>query len=194
MTGQTLRVVIAAAASAVVLMMWGFVFWTVLPFSMMFIETLPNEEAVASAIRDSGTASGVYTYPGPDGMDPDDEEGLAAWKEKHRRGPVLHVFVTSRGIEPMAPELFVQGMLHSFVSSLLAAGLLSVVVGSLKGYAQRVAFVTGLGVFAGVAVRLSDAIWFYHAWGYQIMVASYVVSSWILAGFVLAAIIRPKAA
>ncbi len=191
MAGRVFIILIASAISAVVLMAWGFVFWTLLPFQKSHILTLPEEEAIAAAVRDSGAAPGVYVYPGPEGMDPSNETAFEAWKKKHIQGPVLHLFVAGEGIEPMAPSIYGEGMAHFFVSSILAGSLLAVVCGSLGSYMSRAVFVAGLGLFAAVAVRLSDAIWFYHDWGYQIMVAGYVVSSWILAGLVLAAFIRP---
>lgn len=192
MAGRAFFVVIGAVLSAIVLMAWGFVFWTLLPFPMNYIHTLPNEDAIGQAFVENKVAPGVYTYPGPDGMDPNDEATFEAWKTKHIEGPILHVFV-GEGLEPMAPSMYMQGMLHFFVSALIAGTLLAVAGNSLKSYGSRVAFVTGLGLFAAAFVRMGDVVWFYHSFGYQLMLACYLISSWVLAGLVLAAFIRPKA-
>lgn len=191
MAGRVFIILIASAVSAVVLMAWGFVFWTVLPFQKSHLLTLPEEDSIAAAVRDSGAEPGVYVYPGPDGMDPKNEAAFSAWEKKHVQGPVMHIFVAGDGIEPMAPSIYGQGMAHFFVSSLIAGCLLAVVSGSLRSYISRAAFVAGIGLFAAVAVRLSDVVWFYHDLGYQLMMAGYLISSWILAGLVLAAFIRP---
>lgn len=193
MAGRAFFVVIAAALSAIVLMAWGFVFWTLLPFPMDYIHTLPNEDAIGAVFQDNQVAPGVYTYPGPDGMNADDEATVEAWKSKHLAGPILHVFV-SNGLEPMAPTMYMKGMLHFFVSSLIAGTLLAIAGNSLTGYGARVAFVAGLGLFAAVFVGMGDVVWFYHPLGYQLMLACFLISSWILAGLVLAAFIRPKTA
>ncbi len=189
-----MRVLIAAIFSGIVLMMWGFAFWTASPVPQQFLKSLPDAANVVAAIRDSGAESGVYVYPGSEGMDSSDQAALEAWQERHREGPIAHIFLQSEGTEPMAPSVFLMGYLHFAVSALVAATLLAVVVDKLPSYLARVAFVAGCGLFAAVVLGLSDPIWYYHPWGYHLMQASFVVIGWVLAGLVIGAIVRPAKA
>ena len=69
--------------------------------------------------------------------------------------------------------------------------LLLVALPALESYARRVAFVCGLGVFAAVAVRLSEPILWHLPWGHFLHGATYDAASWLVAGLVLGAIVKP---
>lgn len=54
------RVFLAAALSAVLIFMWGFVYWGILDFSSSLMKPLPAELDILAALRVSGAESGMY--------------------------------------------------------------------------------------------------------------------------------------
>ena len=181
------RALLAALLGAIVLMIWGAVFWTALPLSQRVMDGATDEAALAAAIGDTLPESGVYLIPWM-------EEGTdqAGWVQRHRRGPIVQVFYRAEGAEPMAPTVFLAGFVNMFTASLIAVGILSLGLPLWPGYGQRVLVVFLLGLFAAVAVDLSAPIWMYHPWDYATFQTLYHASSWLLAGLAIAAILKPR--
>jgi hypothetical protein len=194
------KVVGGALLAAVVLMVWGAVFWMVLPFHHFVLKPLPGGDAVVKAMKENIPETGVYLYPWCDGTcdGTASESQRAAVEERlmkqHREGPLVKVVYHKEGLDPMQPATFVNGFLHHFLSALLAGGLLTLALPSLKSYGSRVAFVFLLGVFAAVAVNLTEAIWLHQPWAYTLFYVSMYVSNWLLAGLAMALVIKPARA
>lgn len=182
--GKTL---LGSLLAAVVLMVWGFVTWAVLSDQLGIVKPLPDEAAVADALREHAPDDGVYFFPVEGFMGSEAER--AAWAERHARGPVGLLFLRSGGVEPaMGRQLFL-GFVHFFVSALLAAVILS--VAWLRGYWQRVQLATLLGLFAGFVVAVSNSVWWYVPIGFTLYSLIVLVLGWFLAGLVLARFVRP---
>jgi len=92
----------------------------------------------------------------------------------------------------MGGDTLLLGLAHFFVSALMAAILLRMVMSVLTGYLGRVFFVFLLGVFAALTVRLSDPIWWNLPWDFFVHGAVMTVINWLLAGLVLAMIVKPQ--
>jgi hypothetical protein len=189
-----IRLVVGALLSAVVLMVWGAVFWMVLPWGHSTIKGLPNEDAVARVLRDAVPESGSYFYPYPDPalMKGHDPEAREIFTIKNRRGPVFQLVYRKEGLDANDPSVFGFGFAHFAAASFLAGLLLW--AAAPRHYAARVLFVAGAGVFASVAVTLSNPIWFHHPWHAALVQAGFDVGCWVLAGLVLGALVRPAPA
>lgn len=185
---RMLRWLLGAAGAAVVMFVWGFLWWAVLPMGSLMTSTIANEDAVRAVLRAELPATGVYFVPEvkhtPEG---DLAPGVEA---RHHDGPLVHIFYRDGSIAVFSIGYMLTGLLHSFVAALLAGYLLSGVLGSLKTYAKRVLFVALLGVFAAFAMKVGDAVWFYHPLGYELMGTLFTAINWLLAGLVLAAVIK----
>jgi hypothetical protein len=110
---------------------------------------------------------------------------------RHRDGPLVQVFNRKDGINPMAPETMGVGVVHLFLSSLLAGFLLHLAAPRLTGYGSRVLFVRLLGVFAAFSIEVGNAVWFHHPWDFQLFAAGFDVSNWLVAGAVLGLVVKP---
>jgi hypothetical protein len=185
--GAALRIVLAAILSTAVLMAWGFVFWTMIPWSHTFFGRMPDEAAVLAAMKDSGQETGVYMFPSRDMNAPTDEE-----IERFQTGPLGFVFYRTAGADANPQSMYINGAANFLVASLIAGTLLCLAGPGLCSFAARWAFVTLLGVFAVITTNLAFPIWFHHPWEYWLKMSAYDVSNWFLAGIVLAAIVRNK--
>ena len=182
---MALRCIMGAFLAALVMFVWGFVFWALSPVPAFAMKTLDIDPTTLMALDAAMPESAMYLYPGyGDESDPD-------FQTRHRTGPIFSVMYFAGGTEPMPPSVLMLGFLHFFFSALLAGFLLWMALPALPRYVQRVAFVALLGIFAGVFIRLSDPIWYYFPWKFAVVALLYVVVAWLLAGLVMGAVMRP---
>ena len=183
------RVVIAVVLSAVVQMIWGFLFWAVLPFSQTIVQELPDEGRVMAALQETVMESGHYFAPHPSRAK--SSAGEEAFLKEHRRGPLVEIVYQKDGVDPMDARYLGVGFGHYLVSSLLMALLLVCALPRLETYLARVGFIVLVAVFAVVATHLGNPVWFHHPWTFSLVKSLYGVVGWTLAALVMGAVIRP---
>jgi hypothetical protein len=187
-----LRISLAALLSAVVLMLWGYVFWIGLGVPGAVLHPLPAADQLAPALKAKIPQAGVYLWPNPPTEHVlEDPKQLAAYASAFRQGPIVHLFYLPDGINPVGITIFARGLLHFFASSWLAGWLLAMIGPRRATYRSLIGFVLLLGVFAAVFVNLSPPIWFQHPWGYHLVLAAFDCFNALLMGIVLGAIIKP---
>ena len=190
---MAVRVPLAAAVSAVLMFVWGFVFWgPVLGMTAKLMSPLPAEAEldVVAPLRAAIVPDGMYVYPGPV-ADLNDEEAKQAWEKKIKEGPVLHMVYHQQGISPMDPMMFAKGLAHSFIMALLAGLLLAMVLPCLPSYGGRVGFLLFVSVIVALWTTVSDVIWWAHPPKYAAGQIAYIVASGLLMALATAAIVRP---
>jgi len=184
---KIVRVIVAAALSALAMFVWGFAFWgPALNMSTKLMAPLPEtvELDVLAPLRGEQVPSGMYVYPGP--ADP----GNAA---KMIEGPILHMAYTNTGVKPMDPVMFAKGLLHSFVLALLAGTVLSMALPATLSYGGRVLLLVLVSLMATLWTNLSDAIWYLYPWPYVLGQIGYGLVAGLLMALITAAIVRPEA-
>lgn len=182
-----LRALIASCVAAVVLFVWGFVFWMFTPAPRAMMKPVADENRLVYELQQSLPESGCYSVPNC--ANATDDQGKKAAEERMKNGPMVLVFYRK---EPPGPIMMLYGYAHMAASALLAALLLNLALPGLQSFAARWLFVTLLGTFASVWITLSQSIWMMHPWEYSLLYAGFQVVGWVLAGLVLAAIICPK--
>ncbi len=192
---MAVRVLGGALVGAVIAFMWGFVFWTVLPFSDQAISRAADEGALAESLRQHVGASGAYALPMPDhreGMtDAEQKAAMDIWKGKHEMGPVALLFYNQDGIDTEDPLTFARGFLIALLASLLLAAVSAGAAQRGVPYAKRVALILGVALFASLTSHAMQWNWFYLPMRYSITVAADLVVGWTLAGLAIAAIAKP---
>lgn len=192
---MAVRVVGGAFVGALIAFMWGFVFWTVLPFSDQAITRVADEGALAESLRAHVGPSGAYALPMPEhreGMNEAEQRAaLDIWKGKHEMGPVALLFYRQEGISPMDPIVMVRGFLIGLLSSLLLAAVSAGAAGLGVPFAKRVALILGIALFASLASHAIQWNWFYLPTRYTLTVAADLIIGWTLAGLAIAAIATP---
>lgn len=182
-----LRVLLAGLAGGVVMFVWGFVFWAVLPFPKMYLPPMPHESAVRQALDNALPASGTYVFPSRT------EENHDTMKARYAEGPVGTIAFHKGGVDMEDPSTYVKGLAHFIACAAIAAGIMSTVIGSLRTYGSRALFVFRLGLFAGVAIEIAKSIWFYAPPDFVLLNCAYHFAGWGLAGLAIAAIVKPPA-
>jgi cytochrome b subunit of formate dehydrogenase len=182
MTAQQKWLIWGAGLSALALMVWGYIFWSLSPLPFAALKPLPDEEAVLKVFRDTQLATGVYSFPGMV-----EGQGMSgAFFEKTKSGPIGQIFIQREGYNPLNPLYYVGEWVHFFLVSLAAGGLLIWVRPVLPSYALRFAFVLALSAFAALTLEFSAPLWWHHAWGFHGLMALYDVGCGLVSGLVLA--------
>jgi hypothetical protein len=189
------RIGIAAGIGGVVLFIWASISWIALPWHKM--GQLPDEDAVRTVLRDSGTESGIYHVPGLpyDAMaDMTDEEKTAAKEaaeEKHREGPVALLAYKAEGSSPMGVMTMIIGLVLEVLVAGVAAIILTMAAPALPGFAGRLGFVMLLGVFMIVGSNLMYWNYMHFPMRFTLEAAADGLVASLLLGIVLAIIIKP---
>lgn len=192
---MVVRIVAGSVLAAIVLFMWGYVFWAVSPIGTQFIHPLEQNGLAVTSLVGEATETGVYFSPSMneaearrDGV----EQATLSLEEAKRQGPVLQIMLQRDGVVPMSTTLL-HGFLHYLASTLLAALVLAWAAPALPTYLARVGLVFLVGIFAAVSVQLSSPIWFHHPWDYSLMQAGFFASNGLLSGIVLGAAVKADA-
>jgi hypothetical protein len=189
-----IRLLVGALVSAAVLFAWGFVFWFVSGVMYQFMRPVADEDAAKQALQQLIPESGTYLIPFPDraAVSGSDAGKAADLLNRYLQGPVVEINYRKEGVTPNDPQQFVAGGCQFLAASLVASVLLVLAQPGLQRYLARVLFVTLLGVFASVAVKFSDPIWFHHPWPTALYESGYVVVGWLLAGLAMGLVIKPS--
>jgi hypothetical protein len=182
------RILLTSVLSAVLLFVWGFLFWGVLNVGGQLMQPLPEELDLLASLRKSGATSGMYVYPMPSALN--DPAGNQDFEAKHRAGPLLQLAYQAEGGPPMPPRQWALGLGHSFAVALLISSLLAWVAPSLPSYLSRVAFVLLLSSLTALWSSGGDLIWWFHSLPYCLGNTVYLLGGGLVMGLVTAALIR----
>lgn len=185
------RVLLAAVVSAVLIFVWGFLFWGVLGVGQKFLAPLPAELDLLAVLRGSQAESGMYIYPMP--LEMGNPEAEAEFRKKHEEGPLLQLAYQREGARPMAPAMFAQGLALNFAVALLAAALVALIAPSLPNFGRRFGFVVLLSLIVAIWNNVGDLVWWFHSPQYCLGNMAYTVGAGLLMGLVIAAVVRHSA-
>ena len=183
------RIIIASLISAVLVFMWGFVFWGLSGATNALLSPLPAESDITAVLRSKRVPSGMYVYPMA--VDGSNEEAMEDWTRQHEEGPILQLAYRAEGGPTMPPSMFAKGLALNFVVALLISILLAIAVKSLPSYGSRVGFVLLVSLATAIWANGGDAIWWFHSLKYCLGNAVYAVVAGLIMGLVTAAIIKP---
>ena len=152
---------IGIVVTAVVLFVFGFLYWAANPLPNEALNTVPDADAAASAVGEQFPETGMYNVM---------HSGIAAT-----------VIVNHDASEEVDALAMVYGLAHY----LLIAAVLAVVLQSgapLSAHLRR-AFILGLA--AVVVVEGSDIIWWGYTWGWKLWSAAYHLLVFVIGALVL---------
>lgn len=185
------KILIAGILGAVVAFVWSSFAHMALPTGDMGIRSLPNEDAVVAAMKQSIPERGFYYFPGMDvshKLTPEEEK---AWTAKYAAGPIGILVYNPAGDTPMSPRMLVIELLSDVLAGLVLAWVLSLSAFSVGRGAVTVGL---LGLFAWLSLSVSMWNWFGFPEAYLLTEAIDQVVGWGLAGLVMALVLRPRAA
>jgi|GEM_PF-308738 len=185
------RIITAGVVGALVYFIWGMLAWMALPLHTPTMNELPQERAIADALRSQNLESGVYVTPFMKNSD-DPGNPESEFSTNHNAGPIFSIIYRKDGGAPMPPQMMMGGFVVDLLAALLAATLLSCMGGCGKSYWKRVGFVAALGVFVALIGHVGYWNWMNFPLDYTIAMAIDVIVGWTLAGLAIAFFVHPK--
>ncbi len=180
-----IRAILGAALAAALLFVWGFVYWTVLPFALRVMQAVESEQQLAEAMLANLPGSGMFVIPAEQSKEP---AAVEDYQNRLKAGPVAVVAYRRTGVE-MSAKFFGFGYLQMFLSALAAALVLAAC--DVAFYPGRVMIVFWIGIFAALWANLSDVAWFHYPLNYFWLKLGYTIPAAIIMGIVMAAFVRP---
>jgi hypothetical protein len=187
-----MKMLLAGIVGGVLLFVWGFLSWVILPIHKTSTHRLPNEETVVAVLRLTVPEKGVYLFPSMTESrslsNPDKQ-----WEEKYRQGPIGMIFFDPHGMAPFMPLQMINGLIIGMISSALVAWFLARSTAFTASYFTRVAYCGMFGVFLVVGGNLLMWNWFNEPndWVFGLIIDNII--GWVLAGLAIAAFIKaPK--
>ena len=154
--------------------------WTVLPFHNNEWNKVPNEDAVAAALRAGNLAPGLYSLPHAG-----DSKGMGSpdLQAKRGDGPVAFVTVAANGMPPMGP-MMAKSVLYHLIVSIFVAYVASLTLAPGAEY-LAVFRITGTVAFMAYALgTVPDSIWFAKPWkSYALHAVDSLVFGLVVGGF-----------
>ena len=169
-----MRIAVASFACALVLFVFGFLWWGIL-MGIVLPANVLNDEALVSQLDDALDESGLYIYPD---YATQSEEPIKPWA-------ILYFNKEAPEMGPMMGAGFLHMLVTAFFASLVVDKL------SLPSFPNRVVAVFCLGLFVAIWADVGNAIWWRHPMPWTLFHFGYDVISWLLAGLVIASILKP---
>jgi hypothetical protein len=192
------KLLLASLVGGLILFVWGFLAWAVLPIHNAGFRSLPNDSAIIPILQSNITADGFYYFPGmteeTPGMTAEQRQAaMDAWTNKQMRGPIGMIIYHPNGMDPMMVGQFIWGFVIFFIAAFIASWLLSRSTAAAAPYLSRVVYCGMLGVFASFVSHISNMNWMYFPMDYTTGMVADTIIGWLLAGAGIAAIVKaPK--
>jgi hypothetical protein len=191
------RIVVAGLAGGVAIFLWGFVAHMFLPLGEAGMRSLPYQDKVLPALSASLKEPGLYIFPWPESSPgtpmPMTQQAQQAAAELYKTSPHGLLLFHPPPAAMMTGGQLLREFLTNCASSLIAAALVSLVIGALGSYRSRVLFVTMIGVSAVIAVNVPYWNWYEFPAAFTMAEIVEHIVGFFVAGLVIAAIIKPVA-
>jgi hypothetical protein len=182
-----MRIIVAAIVGGLVVFIWGALAHMATPLGAMGISVLPDSARELEKFT-AVPASGMYFFPGMDMKRKPTPEEQKAWEAKIVAGPSGLLIINKGPGEAMSPRQLGGELATNIIAALVAAILVSMMIGS---WLKRAFAVALLGVFGVVSVLLSYWLWYGFPGAFVIGQTVTEVVGWFLAGLVIAKIVKP---
>lgn len=184
-----MRLLIAALLGGIAMFAWGAFSHMVLNIEATTLKPMPNEAAVAAAMKSNLSDPGIYFLPGMDMTKPPSAEEQAAWTAKYKEGPTAMLIYNPTGADVMTPRQFGTQFGTDFGAALVGAIILML---------ASVSFMRGVVISAlvGLAAWVSISIpyWNWFRFPSEFIRGELIdqVAGWFLAGLIMAFILRRR--
>lgn len=173
-----MRNLLLSAVAGMVLFVWGFVSWAVLPWHNMVANKFTDEAAVSQVLKDNAPQAGVYYLPFSE--------------QDHGPGQVgAFANVLPQGTEMNMGRQMGIGLVTQIVSAFLVLALVSMTSGLV--YWGKVGFFALAGLTIGFVSHAPYWNWFGFPAPYVGVTILDILTGWILAGLVVAKFVRGRA-
>jgi hypothetical protein len=184
------NVLVAGILGGVVVFIWSFISWAIIPWHAAVMNSIPSGEQVAEILKNDGLEAGFYHHPGfPEEHNEDTEK---AWSERYMQGPNINFLIFSPvGADPMDPMQFIRSLILNILSAILASYMLLQALSSLNGLLQRAFYVMALGGFVALVYPLAEWNWWNFPADFTLVAVCDTIITWFLGGLAIAWRIKP---
>ena len=180
-----MRIIIAAIVGGIIVFVWSAVAHIVTPLGTMGIQSLPDSVTPSLGAVPS---SGMYFFPGMDMSHRPTPEERKAFEQKVKSGPSGVLVITKSNGATMGPQQLGSELASNVIAALIAAIVVSFMVG---GWFKRAFSVALMGLFGVVSLLVSYLIWYGFPAQYVTGELITEVVGWFLAGLAIAKIVKP---
>jgi len=185
------QLLIGSLIGGIILFIWSWLAWTLVPIHIGTIQNIDNEEAVITAMSINMDKKGVYVFPAM--PESHDQAAVEEFNQKYQQGPVGMIFYDPQGGDPMPPSQIILGIIIDIIAAFLAGWFLSRSTAAAANYLGRVIYIGMLGVFVTLLSHIVNWDWMNYPLDYTTAWSLDTIIGWILAGLGIAAIINiPK--
>lgn len=185
------RIPVAAVLAAVLLMLWGFLFWMVMPFAEDVIREVKDEAAVDAVLKENLPESGVYVLYEQSAEENKGDGEQTDSEAKQQQAVLGQIFYQTPALSMDDQSLYLKGMLHYFVTALLAA-IIVALAGRGRSFFGRLVVSLLVVVFALVWTLPANVIWFNGPADYCKMIMGFNFVGGALMSFVIALLVRHR--
>jgi len=188
------RVLLAGIIGGIILFLWGGLYHDVLPFGLIGLKDLPNDQAIIAAMKPSIPQAGMYLFPAT-GLSPDASraERAAKMKEvdaKAASGPQGVLIYRPVGV-PLSPKMLATEASTNIIQALLVAFVLAQF--GLRRFASRLGLAFVIGIIASITTNISLWNWYGFPTPWIMNQITYLILGYFLLGIVVAAIVKASA-
>ena len=165
------KIILLSVLAGIVLFVWGFVSWTMLPWHNMVANKFTNEASVSQVLKENSPQQGVYFLP---------------FSEKDHGQNQLGAFVNvvPQGTDMNMNKQMAIGLIAQIIGAFLVLTLLSQ-TGGLT-YFGKVGFVALVGLVIGFVSHAPYWNWFGFSTPFILVTILDTAIGWVLAGLAVA--------
>lgn len=187
-------VIVAALVGGLVVFVWSFVSWSLIPWHSSAMQSFVNEGEMSLALMANAPEGGLYMMPGlPRGY-----ATMSAEQKKAADAQMVANMETSRYffgvVRRRAPASPVRQMIVALLFDVLAALLVAMLVmktGDMT-YWGKVSFVMTAALAVGIIALVPQWIWFSFPTRWTLIMIADTLIAWLLGGMVIARVVRPR--
>jgi hypothetical protein len=165
------KTVILSLGTGMVLYIWGFLSWVILPWHNMVMDKFTDEVAVSRVLKENSPKAGIYYMP-------HDEKDYGPGKV------VAFVNVKPEGMNMNMGRLMANGIILQVISAFLVLSLLGMTSG--LSYPGKVGFISLTGLTIGFVSHAPYWNWFDFPLPYVLVTIIDIIIGWTLAGLAVA--------
>ena len=166
-----MKIAIATVVAGIIMFVWGFLSWTVLPWHKVDVHQFQDESLVMQTLTAQGPESGIYWVPG-------NEEDYTP------ETPGAFVNLLNEGYGTGMGQMMIGGLVCNLIFAFLTIMLLAKTSG--MSYGGKVGFITMVGFLVALGSALPYWNWFGFPAGYSLVQIADVTIMWLLAGLAIA--------
>ena len=184
-----MRVIIAGILGGIVMFAWGAFSHMVLNIESDSMKPMPNEAAVAAAMKANIPEAGLYFVPGVNMTRTLTAEEQAAWAAKYKEGPTAMIVYHPTGDDVFTPRQFGTQFGSDLVAAMIGAVILMFAAG---GFTRGVLISILIGAAAWVSI--SVPYWNWYKFPTEFIKGELLdqIGAWFFAGLVMAFVLRKR--